>query len=113
MKEGKKLLTAGGYSDGFSCKHLQYPLGFGQQAAQDVIEGMMAEVGLKAAEQEKVMIPEIFNYIFGKGTFKETLNTVDFGGPDVGAFMNSHFAPAGNLFGGWNPNDTGRRGTLS
>ncbi len=39
------------------------------------------------------MIPEIFDYIFGRGNFNEMLNTVDFGGPDVGAFMKAHFHP--------------------
>ena len=107
LAEAKKLLSAAGYSDGLKFKHLQYPLGFGQQPAQDIIEGMMAEAGMQVSEQEQVMIPEIFDYIFGGGKFNEALNTVDFGGPDVGAYMNAHFAPTGNLFGGWNPNDTG------
>jgi ABC-type transport system substrate-binding protein len=103
LAEAKKLITAAGFPDGIDFKHLQYPLGFGQQPAQDIIEGMMAEAGLRVTEQEPVMIPEIFNYIFGRGNFNEMLNTVDFGGPDVGAFMRAHFHPAGNLFGGWSP----------
>jgi ABC-type transport system substrate-binding protein len=108
IAEAKKLLSAAGFPDGFDFKHLQYPIFPGQQQpAQDIIEGMMAEAGMHVSEQEQVMIPEIFGYIFGGGDFKETLNTVDFGGPDVGAFLNAHFAPTGNLFGGWNPNDTG------
>lgn len=107
LAEAKKLLSAAGHANGIQFKHLQYPLGFGQQAAQDIIEGMMSEAGLKATSQEKVTIPDIFGYIFGKGKFKEPLNTVDFGGPDVGAFLLAHFSPGGNLFGGWNANDTG------
>ena len=103
LAEAKKLLTAAGFPDGIDFTHLQYPLGFGQQPAQDIIEGMMAEAGLRVTKQEQKMIPEIFEYIFGRGNFNEMLNTVDFGGPDVGAFMRAHFHPAGNLFGGWSP----------
>jgi ABC-type transport system substrate-binding protein len=107
IAEAKKLISAAGFPDGLDITHLQYPLGFGQQPAQDIIEGMMQDVGIRVTEQKQVMIPDIFNYIFGRGKFNEMLNTVDFGGPDVGAFMNAHFSPAGNLFGGWNPDDTG------
>jgi ABC-type transport system substrate-binding protein len=107
IAEAKKLISAAGFPDGIDFKHLQYPLGFGQQPAQDIIEGMMAEAGLRVTAQEQVMIPEIFTYIFGRGDFNEMLNTVDFGGPDVGAFLNAHFHPAGNLFGGWNAADSG------
>ena len=108
IAEAKKLLSAAGFADGFDFKHLQYPIFPGQQQpAQDIIEGMMADAGMRVSTQEQIMIPEIFDYIFGGGDFNETLNTVDFGGPDVGAFLNAHFAPTGNLFGGWNPKDTG------
>ena len=113
IAEAKKLLGAAGFSNGFDFKHIQYPLGFGQQDAQDVIEGMLQDIGLHAT-QEKVMIPDIFNYIFPPqdktkpaGNWKEMLNTVDFGGPDVGNFLKGHFHKGGNLFGGWDPNNRG------
>ena len=41
IAEAKKLLGAAGFANGFEFKHIQYPLGFGQQDAQDVIEGML------------------------------------------------------------------------
>ncbi len=111
VAEAKKLLSAAGHANGIDFRHIQYPLGFGQQQAQDVIEGMYQDIGLKAT-QDKVTIPDIFNYIFHKpgeagGNWKEMLNTVDFGGPDVGNYLLGHFHPSGNLFGGWNPDDTG------
>jgi ABC-type transport system substrate-binding protein len=113
IAEAKKLLSAAGLANGIDFKHIQYPLGFGQQPAQDIIEGMYQEIGLRAT-QEKVTIPDIFRYIFPPqdktqpgGNWKEMLNTVDFGGPDVGNFLKAHFHKGGNLFGGWNPNDQG------
>ena len=113
IAEAKKLLSAAGFANGIDFKHIQYPLGFGQQPAQDVIEGMLQEIGLKAT-QEKVMIPDIFNYIFPPqdktkpaGNWKEMLNTVDFGGPDVGNYLLGHFSKRGNLFGGWDANNKG------
>jgi ABC-type transport system substrate-binding protein len=113
VAEAKRLLSAAGYANGFDFKHIQYPLGFGQQNAQDVIEGFYQQVGLNAT-QEKVMIPDIFNYIFPPmdkskpaGNWKEMLNTVDFGGPDVGNFLLAHFSTRGNLFGGWDPSGRG------
>jgi ABC-type transport system substrate-binding protein len=107
IAEAKKLLSAAGHPDGFEFTHYQYPIGFGQQRAQDVIEGMMAEAGLVVSRQEQIMIPEIFGIIFGRGQFDHMLNTVDFGGPDVGNYLLAHFHPGGNLFGGWNPDDSG------
>jgi ABC-type transport system substrate-binding protein len=113
LAEAKKLLSAAGFGSGFDFKHIQYPLGFGQQPAQDVMDGMYANIGLKAT-QEKVTIPDIFNYIFPPqdktkpgGNWKEMLNTVDFGGPDVGNYLKAHFHKGGNLFGGWDPNNKG------
>ncbi|HEU0075606.1 MAG TPA: ABC transporter substrate-binding protein [Dehalococcoidia bacterium] len=107
LAEAKKLLGAAGFPDGIDFTHYQYPLGFGQQRAQDVIEGMMAEAGLRTTKQEQIMIPEIFGIIFGRGNFDFMFNSVDFGGPDVGNYLLAHFHPGGNLFGGWNPSDTG------
>lgn len=107
LAEAKKLLSAAGFPDGIDFTHYQYPLGFGQQRAQDVIEGMMMEAGLRVTKQEQIMIPEIFGIIFGRGNFDFMLNSVDFGGPDVGNYLLAHFHPGGNLFGGWNPDDTG------
>jgi len=111
--EAKKLLSAAGFPNGFEFKHIQYPLGFGQQPQQDVMDGMYANIGLKAS-QEKVTIPDIFNYIFPPqdktkpaGNWKEMLNTVDYGGPDVGNYLLAHFSKRGNLFGGWDPNGKG------
>ncbi|HWO72335.1 MAG TPA: ABC transporter substrate-binding protein [Dehalococcoidia bacterium] len=111
--EAKKLLSAAGFPNGFEFKHIQYPLGFGQQPQQDVMDGMYANIGLKAT-QEKVTIPDIFNYIFPPqdktkpaGNWKEMLNTVDYGGPDVGNYLLAHFSKRGNLFGGWDPNGKG------
>ena len=111
ITEAKRLLSAAGFANGIDFTHIQYPLGFGQQPAQDIIEGMMQEIGLKAT-QKKETIPDIFGRIFhepGKpgGDWKEMFNTVDFGGPDVGNFLKAHFHKGGNLFGGWNPNDQG------
>jgi ABC-type transport system substrate-binding protein len=113
ITEAKRLLSAAGYGNGIEFKHIQYPLGFGQQPAQDIIEGFYQQIGLRAT-QEKVTIPDIFNYIFPPmdktkpgGDWKEMLNTVDFGGPDVGNYLLAHFSKRGNLFGGWNPNDQG------
>ncbi len=57
IAEAKKLLSAAGFPDGFEFKHLQYPLGFGQQPAQDIIEGMMAEAGMQVSSQEQVNDP--------------------------------------------------------
>jgi peptide/nickel transport system substrate-binding protein len=113
VAEAKKLLSAAGFANGFDFKHLQYPLGFGQQPAQDIMDGMYAAIGLKAT-QEKVIIPDIFRYIFPPqdktqpgGNWKDMLNSVDFGGPDVGNYLKAHFHKGGNLFGGWDPNNRG------
>jgi len=111
IAEAKKLLGAAGFANGIEFTHIQYPLGFGQQPAQDIIEGMMQEIGLKAT-QKKETIPDIFGRIFhepGKpgGNWKEMFNTVDFGGPDVGNYLKAHFHKSGNLFGGWDPNSKG------
>jgi ABC-type transport system substrate-binding protein len=111
IAEAKKLLSAAGFGNGIDFKHIQYPLGFRQQDGQDIIEGMMQDINLHAT-QERVTIPDIFNYIFHKpgepgGNWKEMLNTVDFGGPDVGNYLLAHFSNRGNLFGGWNPDDKG------
>ncbi len=109
IAEAKKLLSAAGHPDGLEFKHWQYPIGFGQQRAQDVIEGMMAEAGLIVTQQERKERPEIFDIILGRGQFDHMLNTVDFGGPDVGNYLLTHFHPSGTLFGGWNPTGAGAR----
>jgi ABC-type transport system substrate-binding protein len=113
LAEAKKLLGAAGFANGIDFTHIQYPLGFGQQPAQDIIEGMLQEIGLKAT-QKKETIPDIFGRIFPPqdktkpaGNWKEMFNTVDFGGPDVGNYLKAHFHKNGNLFGGWDPNNKG------
>jgi len=68
----------------------------------DVIEGIISEAGFKVSGQERVTIPQIFSdYINNGGEFKDLLNTLDFGGPDPGAYFRTHMHKAGSLFGGW------------
>lgn len=109
LKEAKDLLAAAGFKDGVSFKHVQYPISPAtQQKPMDVIEGMIAEAGFKVTSQEKVTIPAIFtDYINNGGEFKDLLNTLDFGGPDPGAYYRTHLHKAGSLFGGFNPGNAG------
>jgi ABC-type transport system substrate-binding protein len=106
ISEAKRLLSAAGFPEGIDFKHAQYTLNYSQQPARDIIEAMMQEAGLRVTEREEIGSAQLFGYIFGGGQFSEMLNIVDFGGPDVGAFMQAHFHPAGNLFGGWSPGGT-------
>ena len=107
ISEAKQLLSAAGFPEGIDFKHAQYTLNFSQEPARDIIEGMMQEAGLRVTEREEISSAQLYDYIFGGGQFSEMLNIVDFGGPDVGAFMQAHFHPAGNLFGGWSPSGNG------
>ncbi|HLF79298.1 MAG TPA: ABC transporter substrate-binding protein, partial [Dehalococcoidia bacterium] len=109
LAEAKKLLAAAGHANGLSFKHVQYPIVPPvQQRSQDVIEGMISEAGFKVTGQEKVTIPQIFSdYINNGGEFKDLLNTLDFGGPDPGAYFRTHMHKAGSLFGGWDVDGRG------
>ena len=108
IAEAKKLIQAATGKSEIEFTHWQYPIFPGaQQTGQDLIEGMMREAGLKVTKQEKKQIPEVFGIIFGKGTFPEMFNTVDYPPGDVASYLRAHYHPSGNLFGGWDENDKG------
>jgi ABC-type transport system substrate-binding protein len=102
LAEAKSLLSAAGFASGLTFKHVTYPISPAQQRPMDVIEGIISEAGFKVSGQERVTIPQIFSdYINNGGEFKDLLNTLDFGGPDPGAYFRTHMHKAGSLFGGW------------